>query len=108
MRYVTFLSTLAVSLAIFSFQAGKQVPPSVRGADQAVANGQVMEPPVENHTKSVNMDLIKSEASEMQKLADTMPSDADQIAKGVLPKDMANNLKRIEKLAHHMHAEVSP
>jgi hypothetical protein len=41
-------------------------------------------------------------------LAQSVPPDIDQTAKGILPKDLGQKLKRIEKLAKQLRGQLSP
>ena len=108
MRIITLSYILAFVMFSYYIQSTKPIPPGLRDGDRAVQNGSVLEPPRESHNKSVNVDAVKAEASELQKLSDTIPGEADQISRGALPKDMVDNLKKIEKLAKHLRSEVSP
>ena len=49
---------------------------------------------------------IKRDADELAQLAATIPTDVDQTNQGVLPKDLRDKLKRIEKLAKHLRGEL--
>jgi hypothetical protein len=49
---------------------------------------------------------IKRDADELAQLASTVPADVDQANKGVLPKDLRDKLKRIEKLSKHLRGEL--
>jgi len=50
----------------------------------------------------------RAEAEELSQLAGTIPVDVDQAAKGLLPKDVIDKLRRIEKLSKHLRSELSP
>ena len=49
---------------------------------------------------------LKRDADELAQLAATVPADIDQVNKGVLPKDLRDKLKHIEKLAKHLRGEL--
>jgi hypothetical protein len=51
---------------------------------------------------------IEREARELSDLAKTLPSDIDHVNRGLLPKDVLDKLKRIEKLAKHLRGELTP
>ena len=51
---------------------------------------------------------LNRDAAELAELAETIRGQIDQVAKNELPKDLNNNLRRIEKLAKHLRSEVSP
>jgi hypothetical protein len=78
------------------------VPPA-----PAVASDKNMQPQV---NQSVHLDtlLIQREAHEMAAIAATIPADIEQMRKGLLPQDVANKLKRIEKLSHQLRAQLRP
>jgi hypothetical protein len=40
-------------------------------------------------------------------LAAAMPNAVDQVSKGMMPKDLDENLKKIEKLARQLHSQVN-
>jgi predicted nucleic acid-binding Zn ribbon protein len=51
---------------------------------------------------------VKRDAQTLAELAQTIPPGIDQAQKGVLPKDLLENLKRIEKLSRHIRHQLSP
>jgi hypothetical protein len=51
---------------------------------------------------------LKSDAQELQKLADAVPAQIDQVSKGQLSKELIENLKKIEKLSKRLRSEDSP
>jgi len=50
---------------------------------------------------------LKQNASELAALAQSIPPDVDQTAKGILPKELDQKLKRIEKLAKQLRSQIS-
>jgi hypothetical protein len=48
------------------------------------------------------------EAQELADLAQKIPAQVAQLSKNVLPKDLPEQLKRVEKLAKHLRKEISP
>jgi hypothetical protein len=87
-------------------QAGRARPPGIAGAD-AAANTPI-EAPSKAGTKQMNVEQVNSETQELRKLADALPAQIEQVTNGQLPKDLTENLKRIERLAKHLRSEVSP
>ncbi len=81
-------------------------PPGLRHADKAMK--QPVEPPSAKPLRQVNPAQLKAEAAELQRLADLLPAQIDQVAKGELPKDLNENLKRVEKLAKRLRTEITP
>ncbi len=49
----------------------------------------------------------RREAQELSELADKIPGEIDQVSKSVLPKDLDNQLKRIQQLAKQLRSEIS-
>ncbi|MFZ0634989.1 MAG: hypothetical protein WA755_20280 [Candidatus Acidiferrales bacterium] len=108
MRYLAVGIFLLVVVAIESANGQRPLPPGIRDGDRAVQNGEQVEPPRGLPAKRIDPTLLKSEAAQLQSLADALPTQVDQITKGMLPKDMGDNLKKIEKLAKHLRSEVTP
>jgi len=87
-------------------QGGRPRPPGVREADKQ-SNAPV-EPPTNSPKKIEDPARLKAEAEELAKLTAAIPADINLVTHGQLPKDLADHLKRIEKLAKHLRSEVSP
>jgi hypothetical protein len=49
---------------------------------------------------------VRSQADELAKLASGIPSDIDQLGKGLLPKDLNDKLKKIEKLSKQLRQQL--
>ena len=81
--------------------------PAGIAAGDTLANQQI-EPPMKAGPRQINIDQVNSETQELRRLADALPAQMDQVTKGQLPKDLGDNLKRIEKLAKHLHGEIIP
>jgi len=81
-------------------------PPGITTADQ-MANAP-LEKPTENRTKTVDLVAVRQEADELRKLADVLRDQVQQVSNNQLPKDLSDNLKRIEKLAKHLRSELTP
>jgi hypothetical protein len=104
LRVVILLSLFPVATTP---QTGSHAKPSGIPAGDTLANQQV-EPPIKPGPRQINIDQVNSETQELRRLADALPAQIDQVTKGQLPKDLGDNLKRIEKLAKHLHGEVIP
>jgi hypothetical protein len=50
---------------------------------------------------------MRRDARELATLAHSIPPDIDLTAKGLLAKDLASRLKKIEKLAKQLRGEIS-
>ncbi len=66
-----------------------------------------IEPPVVFKQKPVDAARLKQEANELARLAAAVPPQMEQVTQGQLPKDLADKLKRIERLAKQLRSEIS-
>ncbi len=89
-----------------SQSGGRAKPPGIVMAD--TMSNQPVEPPLEARNHQINIDQVNAETQELRRLADGLPLQIDQVTKGQMPKDLAENLKRIEKLAKHLRSEITP
>jgi hypothetical protein len=86
-------------------------------APPAASTGQVRTPETENgqpgqwpqtgKRRMVDVTQLKNEAKELTNLSNELPAQMEQIGNGRLPKELIENLKKIEKLAKHIRGEVS-
>jgi hypothetical protein len=100
-----FLSVF-LFLAAAAAQGGKQIPPGIRRADKATAQAdRDIPPPLIARRQSPE---LQQEAEELAQLAQSIPAEVEQVNHGVLPKDLNNKLKRIEKLSKHLRSDLTP
>lgn len=59
-------------------------------------------------SRAMRLQTINQDASELSALSASVQSDLNQLRKGMLVKDLAQNLKKMEKLAKKLRQEVSP
>jgi hypothetical protein len=64
--------------------------------------------PQPKRDRSAEAVKIKQDARTLAELAQTIPPGIDQAQRGVLPKDLIENLKRIEKLSRQIRHQLSP
>jgi hypothetical protein len=84
----------------------KPIPPGIRQADKVEAQTQKnIPPPVTQHSRA-DLTKARQEAEQLSKLAQTIPSDVEQVTKGVFPKDLIEKLKQIENLSKHLRSEL--
>ena len=57
---------------------------------------------------NVNLVELQREADDLARTAQTIPSDVASVRKGMLPKDVIEKLKQIEKLSKHLRSELKP
>ena len=60
------------------------------------------------HRHQVDKLELQREARELADLAKTLPNDIDQVNQGLLPKDVIEKLKKMEKLSKHLRNELAP
>ena len=84
----------------------RPIPPGLREAQKA--EQQPLEPPLEPQRRVAAPVTLKRQADEFAKLAATIPAQIDQVVQGKLPKNLQDDLKRLEKLARKLRSEVSP
>ena len=65
------------------------------------------EPPRDLNPEAFRLQNINHDAEELSALSTLMQSDLSQLRKGMLPKELEQNLKKMEKLAKMLRQEVS-
>ena len=106
MRHFPFWLCLAVLLPLSASPRQRAKPPGITAGDQAA--NQPVEAPSQNRSRKIDIDQVKQEGEELRKLADAVPAQIQQVSTNQLPKDLPDNLKRIERLAKHLRSELSP
>ncbi|SRR6266478_348333 len=104
--FLLFITVFCYVADVAIHPQGRPIPPGVREADKQ-ANAP-LEPPASLKRRVANPAQLKSEASELAGLSATIPAQVDQVNKGQIPKDIGDQLKRIEKLAKHLRSEIMP
>ena len=56
--------------------------------------------------RTVDVTKLKINADELITLSQELPTKLDKIGTGKLPKDLLDNLRKIEKLSKHMRSEL--
>jgi hypothetical protein len=86
----------------------KAVPAGVRQADQTESQTERNIPRAVTQRVHFDMAKLRQDADELASIAQTIPPDVSSIQKGLLPKDMSEKLKQIEKLSKQLRKELSP
>ena len=90
-------------------QAGKiLLPTGERQAEEAAARAEQNVPPPLRPKRTVDLARLQQDADELATLAASIPPAVSQTSHGVMPKDMIDKLRRIEKLAKHLRTEINP
>jgi hypothetical protein len=103
-------STLLFVLLIFTSLtwAQRNGPTGQRQADRAEDQFQKNVPPPVQQKSSVDLAKLKSDADELIVLSQSIHSGVDDVQKGMLPKDLIEKLKQIEKLSKRLRSELTP
>jgi len=72
-----------------------------------------LDPQAPNKTQSktshrMDYEQLQRDADDLARTAQTIPSDVTDIRKGMLPKDVVEKLKQIEKLSKRLRTELNP
>jgi hypothetical protein len=58
--------------------------------------------------RRLDLAQLQREADELARAAQSIPSDVESVRKGMLPKDVIQKLKQIEKLSKRLRNELNP
>ena len=107
MRIIIVLSFLSAffPVSMMSGQQGRPIPPGIREAEKQ--SNKPLDPTMPAMPSAPDPAKLKQEADELALLSSGVPFDLALVARGQLPKDLAEKLKRIEKLAKHLRSELS-
>ena len=102
----TVLPGLGAMQALFSSQVAAFGSPQqpVRSPDSVT--GQPGAWPQQATRKMVDVNELKTKANELVTMSQALPAQLDQIGNGKFPKDLIDNLKKIEKLSKHIRSEI--
>jgi len=118
MRWIALLRFLsfALCLLLFALPARPQIPAPLgrcgpRSTDPAdwPRNPSLDQPPshdIPTQPAARNTAQLRHEAKELAELSASLPAEIDQVNRGLLPKDVVEKLKRIEKLSKRLRNEL--
>jgi hypothetical protein len=84
----------------------RPIPPGVRQGEAVQAQTENDIPPPASPHVRVDVAQLRRQADELSRIAQSIPIDAASIEKGMLPKDMIEKLKQIEKLSKHLRSDL--
>ena len=58
-------------------------------------------------SRRVDLLQLQREADDLARTAQSIPTDLSSVRKGMLPKDVIQKLKQIEKISKHLRAELT-
>jgi hypothetical protein len=82
--------------------------PGVRQGEQAQAQAEKDIPPPIQPRLHLDLAKLRQDADELARIAQTIPPDVASIQRGLLPKDMSEKLKQIEKLSKRLRSQINP
>lgn len=99
------LVVLVVTVPLFCQQSSV----GTRTQQWVWSRGQMMRPdtPPDLNERAILQRTIHQDAEQLSALSATLQSDLQQLQKGVLPKDLAQDLKKVEKLSKKLRQEVA-
>jgi hypothetical protein len=103
-RRIVFLSLVFLTVPSLSQSTMNQHTPGGNWSPTIVRP----EPPRDLDSRAFKLQAIHQDAQDLSSLSAQLQSDLQQLQKGLLPKDLAQNLKRIEKLSKKLRQEVAP
>ena len=107
MRISILLFALLLSSAT-AFAQGPLPPDGRLQADQAEREFERSVPPPIQQRHSVDFAKVKGDADELLILSQSIQSGIDNVGKGMLPKDLIDKLKQMEKLSKRLRSELGP
>jgi hypothetical protein len=102
-----FAVLLSASLA-WAQGAARNGNTGQRQADKAEDQFDKSVPPPVRPQPSVDFAKVKSDADELVILSQSIHSGIDDVGKGMLPKDLIEKLKQMEKLSKRLRNELAP
>jgi hypothetical protein len=91
-----------------AFAQGPTPPDGRLQADRAEREFEKSVPPPIHQRTSVDFAKVKSDADELLTLSQSVHSGVDNVGKGLLPKDLIDKLKQMEKLSKRLRSELTP
>jgi hypothetical protein len=102
-----FALLLSASLA-WAQGAARNGNTGQRQADRAEDQFEKTVPPPTRQQSSVDFAKVKNDADELVILSQSIHSGIDDVGKGMLPKDLIEKLKQMEKLSKRLRNELAP
>jgi hypothetical protein len=107
MRILILLFALLLS-ASTAFAQGAIPPDGQLQAEQAERQFEKTVPPPIHQQPSVDLAKVRRDADELVMLSQSIHSGIDNVGKGMLPKDLIDKLKQMEKLSKRLRGELTP
>jgi hypothetical protein len=78
----------------------------MRHAEELQSQNETGFPPANVSRPAVKLADLQGEAAQLADLAASIPVGVEHVGKGLLQKDLIQNLKRIEKLSKHLRSQL--
>jgi hypothetical protein len=91
-----------------AFAQGPLPPDGQLQAARAERESENSIPPPIQQRHSVDFAKVKGDADELLILSQSIHSGVDNVGKGMLPKDLIDKLKQMEKLSKRLRGELTP
>ena len=101
--FISLPLVLGLSVALATPQTRQQRPIPPEPLDPETAKQAPTVP-----SRRIDLAQLQREADDLARTAQTIPSDVASVRKGMLPKDVIEKLKQIEKLSKHLRTELNP
>jgi hypothetical protein len=102
----TSILLFALLLSTSPLSAQRVRPAGQHQASLAESHFDKSIPPPSHQRPTVDPTKLRQDANELANLAQSIPPAVDQTTKGILPKDLDERLKRIEKLAKQLRSKI--
>lgn len=97
-------AVIAFSLMMAAAQTSHHMPTPPEPMDPQSRQTEQQQTPA----RRVDSGQIQKEADDLARMAQTIPADVASARKGMLPKDVIEKLKQIEKLSKRLRTELNP
>jgi hypothetical protein len=102
----TVLRGVRVTQLLFSYQVAAFGSPQQPVRSPDTVTGQPGAWPQQATRKLIDVNELKTRANELVTMSQALIAQLDQIGNGKYPKDLIDNLKKIEKLSKHIRSEI--
>jgi hypothetical protein len=103
--------SLLVPIFLLAVSIGAQEAPHVRMSPPPASmdpDNAKQQPDTPTLPRHLDLTQLQREADDLARTAQTIPSDLANVRRGMMPKDVLQKLKQIEKLSKHLRTELNP
>jgi len=97
---------LASLLSLPAFAQQSQLVPQVPGRNWSLGPVVRPEPLRDSDVQAMKLQAIHEDAQKLSTLSETVQSDLKQLERGILPRNLGEDLKKIEKLSKKLREEM--